>query len=78
LEWLTEKAIFLVSLSAILMIFLIFIFIGREALPVFLGHTNTAEVKVIPAADMDKLSPEEVRQYLGLSRDDFKTKAMTP
>jgi phosphate transport system permease protein len=75
LEWLTEKAIFLVSLSAILMVFLIFIFIGREALPVFLGRTNTASVTVIPAADIDKLSPEQLRQYLGLSPEDFKDKS---
>ena len=34
LEWLIEKAIFLISLSAILMVFLIFVFIGREAWPV--------------------------------------------
>ena len=35
LEWIAEKLIFLISLSAILMVFLIFIFIGREALPSF-------------------------------------------
>lgn len=74
LEWLMEKAIFLVSLSAILTVFLIFIFIGREALPVFLGQTDTAAAQVIPAADIDKLSPEQIRQYLGLSKDDFKGK----
>jgi phosphate transport system permease protein len=75
LEWLTEKAIFLISLSAILMVFLIFIFIGREALPVFLGQTNTAAAKVIPASDIDKLSSEQLRQYLGLSPADFKDKS---
>ena len=37
LEWLAEKFIFLVSLSAILMVFLIFLFVAREALPIFLG-----------------------------------------
>jgi phosphate transport system permease protein len=75
LEWLLEKGIFLVSLSAILMVFLIFIFIGREALPVFLGQTDTAALKVIPSADIDKLSSEQLRQYLGLSADDFKDKS---
>ena len=42
LEWLAEKFIFLVSLSAILVVFLIFLFVAREALPVFLGQTNSA------------------------------------
>jgi hypothetical protein len=37
-EWIAEKLIFLVSLSAILMILLIFVFISREALPIFFGQ----------------------------------------
>ena len=37
LEWMVEKMIFLVSLSAILMVFLIFVFVAREAFPIFLG-----------------------------------------
>ena len=41
-EWLAEKFIFLVSLTAIVMVFLIFAFIMREALPVFMGETNSA------------------------------------
>jgi phosphate transport system permease protein len=73
LEWLAEKLIFLVSLSAIVMVFLIFLFVGREALPVVLGQTNSAAAfEVIPPDQMDKLSPEELRTYLGLSRDDFQ------
>src|SRR5882724_7737357 len=68
LEWLAEKFIFLVSLSAILMVFLIFVFIGREALPVALGQMNSARVQeVIPVDQLDKLSPEKVREYLGLT-----------
>ena len=39
-EWLVERGIFMVSLSAILMVFLIFVFVGREALPVALGRTD--------------------------------------
>lgn len=72
LEWIAEKAIFLVSLSAILMVFLIFIFIGREALPVALGRTNSALVqKVIPVEQMDTLSPAQLQDYLGLTRAQF-------
>jgi ABC-type phosphate transport system permease subunit len=42
LEWLIEKIILLVSLSAILMILLIFVFVMREAWPVFTGNVNSA------------------------------------
>src|ERR1022692_1281360 len=67
LEWLAEKFIFLVSLSTILMVFLIFVFVAREALPVFLGQTDTALVSpVIPPAEMDKHSPAELQKYLEL------------
>ena len=44
LEWLAEKGIFLVSLSTILVIFLIFLFVAREALPIFFGQMNSALV----------------------------------
>src|SRR6267143_4496672 len=68
LEWLAEKFILLVSLTAILMVFLIFIFIGREAWPVALGRMNTALVqKVRPVSDMDKMTPPEMCDYLGLT-----------
>jgi phosphate transport system permease protein len=68
-EWLAEKVIFVVSLTAILMVFLIFVFIGREALPVILGQMNTARVqKVIPVNQMDKLSGDQLREYLGLTK----------
>jgi len=73
LEWLAEKFIFLVSLSTILVVFLIFIFVAREALPIFLGKENSAAIKpVIPPEDMDKIKPEELRAYLNLSEKQFK------
>jgi phosphate transport system permease protein len=72
LEWLAEKFIFLVSLSAILMVFLIFLFVAREALPIFFGRTDTALVqKVIPPDDVDKLSPAHLQQYLELTPQQF-------
>jgi phosphate transport system permease protein len=72
LEWIAEKLIFLVSLSAILMVFLIFIFIGREALPVILGRTNSSLTqKVMAVADMDKVSPKELQDYLDLTDKQF-------
>jgi len=69
LEWIAEKCIFAVSLSAILMIFLIILFIGREALPIFFGETNSALVQeVIPAGELDRLPPEKLSAYLGLTK----------
>ncbi len=75
LEWLVEKFIFLVSLSAIVMVFLIFVFVLREALPVFLGKANSSSVQPVIAPDqMGKLSPEKLREYLGLTKQEFAAK----
>lgn len=72
-EWLAEKFIFLVSLSAIVMIFLIFLFVAREALPVALGKTDSAKsTRVIPVAEFDKLNQAELMEYLGLTPKQFK------
>ena len=71
-EWLAEKFIFLVSLSAIVMVFLIFCFVAREALPVLFGETNTALVqKPIPVAEMDQHSPAELQAYLEMTPQEF-------
>lgn len=73
-EWLAEKFIFLVSLTTILMVFLIFAFVTREAFPLIAGKVNSAAVQpVIPVADMDKIPAEELRKYLELSPQQFKT-----
>ena len=72
IEWIAEKFIALVSLSAILMIFLIFVFIGRESLPIFLGQMNSSpKQEVIAPEKMDSLKPEELRTYLGLTPQEF-------
>lgn len=72
LEWLAEKGIFLVSLSTIVMVFLIFLFVVREALPVFLGQMDDSTgQKVYAADDMDKLTPQQLQKYLGLTAKQF-------
>ena len=72
IEWIAEKLIALISLSAIVMIFLIFVFIAREALPVFLGRMNSSpKQEMIPPEKMDSLKPEELRTYLGLTPTEF-------
>ena len=72
-EWLAERLIFLVSLSTIIVIFLIFAFVAREAWPVVMGRTDSSHgQKVIPVADMHKHTPEELRAYLRLSKQKFE------
>ena len=74
LEWVAEKLIFLVSLSAILMIFLIFIFIGREALPVFLGKMDSSrQQEIIPPDEMDQHSDAQIMEYLDLTASEFQS-----
>jgi phosphate transport system permease protein len=54
------------------LIFLIFLFIAREALPVLLGNTNNSLVqKTIPVEEMDRLTPKQLREYLGLTEKEF-------
>lgn len=73
LEWLAEKFILAVSLSAILMVILIFLFIGREALPIFLGQMNSAATQeVIPVDRLDSLKPEQLGAYLGLTAKELR------
>ena len=72
LEWLAERMIFLVSLSAIIVVFLILAFVAREAAPILLGRINTVQgQKVITVAELDKHTDEELCAYLGLTKRQF-------
>jgi phosphate transport system permease protein len=72
LEWMVEKGIFLTSLSAIVMIFLIFAFVGNKAWPIVAGKTNSSKVFTpIPPEDMAKHSPEKLQEYLGVTADQW-------
>ena len=71
-EWLVEKGIFLISLSAIVLVFLIFAFVLREALPIFFGQMDSSVAqKVVAPEDMGTLSEEELQKYLELTKDEF-------
>lgn len=69
LEWLAEKAIFAVSLSAILMVFLIFLFVARESLPIFLGKVDSsvASETALDPARINEVPRERLRHYLNLT-----------
>lgn len=72
LEWIAEKFIFLVSLSAILMVFLIFVFVAREAFPVAIGKADSSLVKqTIPPEQIDSLGKAELMEYLNLTPKQF-------
>jgi len=76
-EWLVEKGIFLLSFTAIVMIFLIFLFVGREAWPILTGRMDSSLARelqdIIPVEDLEKTPPERLRQYLGLTREQFQS-----
>lgn len=73
IEWIAERVIFLISLSAIVTTLLIFVFITRESLPILLGQMDSAHKSTfIPPGDMAKHSDEELRTYLDMSAADFK------
>lgn len=73
-EWVAEKVIFLVSLLTIMMVLLMFVFLGREALPVVLGQVDTSEsARGLEPAEEQKMSGDEARAYLGLSRRQYES-----
>ena len=68
LEWLVEKSIFVTSLSAIVMIFLIFAFVGNKAWPIFTGKADSSKAfTIIPVEEMAKHSAVELQEYLGVT-----------
>ncbi|MDA7916405.1 phosphate ABC transporter permease subunit PstC [Verrucomicrobia bacterium] len=67
-EWLIEKGIFLVSLSTIIMVFLIFLFVGKEAYPIIIGQMNsTVAFEPIQPDQMSTIPKEQLLEYLDLS-----------
>jgi len=73
LEWLAEKAIFLVSLSAIVTTLLIFVFIARESLPILFGRMdNLKALAVIPVDEMERRSAAELAAYLEMKPDEIR------
>src|SRR5688500_17662944 len=72
LEWIVEKSVLLVSLSTILMILLIFLFIGREAMPILLGRMDSSHaIEAIPPEKMHTLSRQKLQAYLELDDAEF-------
>ena len=75
LEWIAERLIFGVSFLAIALVFLIFIFIGREALPVALGQMDSALVQeVIPSTELGRVAPKRLALYLGMTPSELAGK----
>jgi len=73
-EWLAERGILLVSLSSILIILLIFAFVGREALPVALGRVNNARAqKPLTLTEAGELPADRLAGYLGVTVAELKS-----
>ena len=69
-----EKFVFLISLTTILFVLLIFVFIARESLPIFLGTVERSIVREpIPVNALATTPPEELMAYLDLSADEFQS-----
>jgi phosphate transport system permease protein len=72
-ERIAEKLIFLASATAVAVIFLIFLFVAREALPVLLQTTSTAKTAhVIQADEVESVPPKELAAYLDMSPEDVQ------
>jgi phosphate transport system permease protein len=66
-EWMAERFIFLVSLSSILIVFLIFAFVGREALPILLGKVDNSRAKApLTVEQALALPPDQLAAYIGV------------
>jgi len=74
-EWIAERLILAVAVLASTAVLLIFVFVGREALPVLLGSVTTVNSsEVIRPQDIGTVSPERLRSYLGLSPAEFRSR----
>jgi phosphate transport system permease protein len=68
LEWMAERLIFLVSLTAILMVLLIFVFVAREAWPVLTGRIDSAAARrSMPVSALDTMPRRELAEYLEMT-----------
>ncbi len=73
MEWMAEKAIFIVSLSAILLVFLIFLFVARESLPILFGRMDSSAAQErLTLEQMQALPAEELQRVLELTSAEMK------
>ncbi len=74
LERIVEGGIFLISLSAVALVFLIFLFIAREAAPTILQRATTAQTAASTAQGTEiPTEPAALAAFLGLSLDELKS-----
>jgi phosphate transport system permease protein len=72
LDKIVESIIFSVSATAVAVIFLIFLFVARESLPVLFQRTTTAGADaIIEPHEMDSVEPAQLAHYLGLPKSDL-------
>jgi len=68
LESVAESFLFFVSASIIVLVFLIFVFVGQKALPIFLQQaTTTKEATIAPTTDWRTMPAADLAKALGLN-----------
>jgi len=72
IEWLVERAIFVISFSTLFLVFLICGLLILEALPIVLGQTkDSISRNTIPVEDLDQIPPDQLREYLDLTKSQY-------
>ena len=72
LDKLFELGMAAIASSATIFIFLIFLFVVKEALPVFLGQVDTSKGGEILSPDqLERMNPGDVKEYLELTNEQY-------
>ena len=73
MDKLFELGMAAIASSATIFIFLIFLFVVKEALPVFLGQVDTSKGGEILSPDqLERMNPGDVKEYLELTNEQYR------
>ena len=73
-ERILELGILLISATTSVAILMIFVFVGRESMPVIFGKSQLDASQLIRSVeDLDKMSAKEIMTYLGLSKEEYNS-----
>ena len=73
-ERILELGILLISATTSVAILMIFVFVGRESMPVIFGKSQLdASQSIRSVEDLDKMSAKEIMTYLGLSKEEYNS-----
>jgi len=73
-ERILELGILLISATTSVAILMIFVFVGRESMPVIFGKSQLdASQSIRSVEDLHKMSAKEIMTYLGLSKEEYNS-----